>query len=126
MFTDSEIISQYTRADAIRDGELVDVSPLAREAGIRFPVAITRAVHATCVAVPPGVTCQDETGRAWDVVWMLRCAITRSGDGSRIAFGVHVRNDSRERVPPLVQLVAVCGPGDEAEPVITVMLPDED
>jgi hypothetical protein len=25
-----------------------------------------------------------------------------------------------------VQLKAVCGPGDNAEPVITIMLPDED
>ncbi len=25
-----------------------------------------------------------------------------------------------------VQLKAVCGPGDDGEPVITVMLPDED
>jgi hypothetical protein len=42
-----------------------------------------------------------------------------------VRFGVHVRNDNRDRTPPLVRLKAVCGPGDEGEPVITVMTPDE-
>jgi hypothetical protein len=78
-----------------------------------------------CVAVPPGVACQDEAGRLWDVVYLLRCAIGRS-DGAEVRFGVHVRDDNRERTPPLVRLKAVCGPGDQGEPVITVMLPDED
>jgi hypothetical protein len=43
-----------------------------------------------------------------------------------VRFGVHVRNDNRERTPPLVRLKAICGPGDEGEPVVTVMLPTED
>jgi hypothetical protein len=78
------------------------------------------------VAVPPGVRCQDEAGRLWDVVWMLRLATRGSNDGAReLRFGVHVRNDNRERTPPLVRLEAVCGPGDKGEPVITVLLPDE-
>jgi hypothetical protein len=125
MFDNAEVIHSYSRADAIRDGVLIDVSAVAREAGIRFPVALTSAVWARCVTVPPGVKCQDEAGRLWDVVWMLRCAIRRS-DGALVRFGVHVRNDNRERMPPLAQLKAMCGPGDRGEPVITVMLPEED
>jgi hypothetical protein len=58
---------------------------------------------------------------------MLRWAIRGSKDGAReVRFGVHVRNDNRERTPPLVRLKAVCGPGDGGEPVLTVMMPDED
>jgi hypothetical protein len=57
---------------------------------------------------------------------MLACAIRRGGSGAEVRFGVHVRNDSRDRTPPLVRLKAVCGPGDDAEPVVTVMMPDED
>jgi uncharacterized protein DUF6573 len=45
---------------------------------------------------------------------------------ARLRFALHVRNDERDCLPPLVQLKALCGPGDNAEPVITVMLPDED
>jgi hypothetical protein len=69
---------------------------------------------------------QDEAGRLWDVVWMLLCAISPRSAGNVVAFGLHVRNDNREGTPPLVRLKAVCGPGDEGEPVVTVMLPYED
>lgn len=125
MFSEEDVIHSYSRADAIRDGVLIDVSATAREAGIRYPVALTRAAWDRCVSVPPGVACQDEAGRLWDVVWLLRCA-ARQCDGGEVRFGVHVRNDNRSRTPPLVRLKALCGPGDHGEPVLTVMLPDED
>ena len=124
---DAEIISAYTRAQAIEDGELVDVSETAREAGIRFPVAVTRAVWVKYVEVPEGVTCQDEPGRLWDIVWMFRCAAAKFA-GDTLFFKLYVRNHNRERLTrqDLVALKAICGPGDTPEPVITIMLPDED
>ena len=126
MFEEADLIHSYSRADALRDGVLIDVSATAREAGFKFPVALTRAAWERCVRVPPGVACQDEAGRLWDVVWLLRWAIGRSDGGPEVRFAVHVRDDNRERTPPLVRLKAVCGPGDQGEPVVTVMLPDED
>ena len=126
MFEEADLISRYSRADAIRDGVLIDVSATAHEAGIRWPVALTAAVWGRCVSVPPGVPCQDENGRLWDVCWLLACAIRRSDGGPEVRFGVHVRNDNREWTPPLVSLKALCGPGDGGEPVVTVMLPYED
>jgi hypothetical protein len=58
---------------------------------------------------------------------MLACAV-RGSDGSarELRFGVHVRNDNRNRTPPVVRLKAVCGPGDGGEPVLTVMMPGQD
>jgi hypothetical protein len=77
--------------------------------------------------VPPGVVGQDEAGWLWDVLTVLLWAAHGSKDGARkLRFGVHVRNDNRERTPPLVRLKALCGPGGQGEPVITVMMPDED
>ena len=38
------VIYTYTRAQAIEDGVLVDVSTLAAEAGIRYPTAVTRGL----------------------------------------------------------------------------------
>ena len=124
MFEKADLIHRYSRADALRDGVLIDVSATAREAGIRWPVALTRAVWERCVTVPPGVACQDEAGRLWDVCWVLALA-ARRGEGAVVLFGVHVRNDNREGKPPLVRFKALCGPGDGGEPVITVMLPEE-
>ncbi|MBA4148811.1 MAG: hypothetical protein H0X66_11915 [Verrucomicrobia bacterium] len=59
------------------------------------------------VAIPEGVTGQDEAGRLWDIVWMLRYAIQNSREGAdRIGVPLYVRNDNiRAR---LVKLIAVC------------------
>src|SRR4051812_6820418 len=125
LFDSADVIHSYSRADAIRDGVLIDVSTVAREAGVRYPVALTAAGWAKCVAVPPGVAGPGEGGRWWDVVWMLRVGVQRAA-GRVVLYALHVRNSNRSGTPPLVRLKAVCGPGDQAEPVITVMLPDED
>jgi hypothetical protein len=125
MFEDADLIHRYTRAEALADGVLIDVTATARQAGFKYPVALTAAAWETCVAVPPGVACQDEAGRLWDVLFLLALAAGRSS-GDLIRFAVHVRNDNREGTPPIVRLKALCGPGDRGEPVVTVMLPTED
>ena len=125
--------AELQRIGAIADGVQVEVTRTAHEAGIRFPVFITRGVFELCVAVPPGVSCQDESGRLWDVVWMLRFAILRARRdvggqcGSHIPVALYVRNSDTERAR-LVKLIAAVGPLDidDPQPAITVMLPDED
>jgi hypothetical protein len=125
-FEEADLIHRYTRAQAIADGVLVEVSATAREAGIRYPLALTWALWERSVAVAPGVACQDEAGRLWDVVWMLRCAVTLSTGAPEVRFAVHVRNDNRDGVPPVVRLKAGGGPGAQGEPAVTVLLPEED
>jgi hypothetical protein len=126
MFTEDDLIFAYTRGQAITDGELIDVSTRAKEAGFRYPVALTRAVWCEHVEVPAGVEGQDETGRLWDILVMLSYAIRGNKDQSELRFRLHVRNDNRDRMPPLVELKAVCGPDDDGSPCITVMRVDED
>lgn len=121
-----EPIHTYTRAQAIEDGILVDVSELAREAGFRLPVAVTRAVWEDCVAWAGNRIVQQETGRLYDVLWMSSLA-ARRGQGSRVTFKVYrVPNDGRSRQAKLVLLDMHIGPGDSAEPVITITMPGED
>lgn len=120
-------IYSYTRAQALADGVQIDVSKTAAEAGIRFPVFLTRTVFDAYVTVPPNVAGQDEAGRLWDIVWMLRFAIQRSRPGcERLPVALYVRNDNR--ASRLVKLIATCGPLDidAPRPAITVMMPDED
>jgi hypothetical protein len=122
-----EVVYAYTRAQAVADGVQVEVTKTAEEASICFPVFLTRAVYHAFVTVPPDVTGQDEAGRLWDIVWMLRFAIMRSQPGSdRVPVELYVRNDNR--AAELVKLVAACGPldMDDPRPAITVMMPDED
>jgi hypothetical protein len=111
----------------LRDGVLIDVSATAREAGFNCPVALTAAAWVKCVAVPSAVSCQDEAGRLWDVLTMLRLAVRgQCGGAQKVRFGVHDHDGNRERTPPLVRPKALCGPGDQGESVLTVMTPDED
>ena len=127
------LVYTYTRAQAVANGVQVEVTKTAQEAGIRFPVFLTRAVYDTYVTVPPNVTAQDEAGRLWDIVWMLRFAILRAhgrtvggAPCTRLPVALYVRNDNHRA--KLVKLVAQCGPLDldDPSPAITVMLPDED
>ena len=122
-----ELVYAYTRAQAVADGVQVEVSKVAAEAGIRFPVFLTRTVYDAFVTVPPGVTAQDEAGRLWDVVWMTRFGILRVRPGvDRVPVALYVRNDNHRA--KLVKLIAQCGPldMDDPQPSITVMMPDED
>lgn len=122
-----EVISTYTRAQALEDGTLVDVSELAKEAGFLYPVAVTHAVH--CVLNPSSALerqGQSFAGRAWDMFFVLRVAIrSMHNPGDDIRFSPLFVPQSGGRPEPLA-LRSVCGPGDNAEPVITIMLPHED
>jgi hypothetical protein len=80
LFDHAEIISRSTRADAIADGVLIDVSATVREAGFRFPVVLTAAAWGECVAVPPGVACQDEAG---PLPWCIERTARSCGQGTR-------------------------------------------
>ena len=121
-----EVISRYTRADAIADGVLVDVTATAKEAGIKFPTAVTQAVFEHYIRVPDGLSDQDEAGRLWDILFMLHVAIGHATcNTDSLDFRVAVKQtESAGPVP--TSLKALCHPGDEGEPVITVMMPDED
>ena len=121
------VLYTYSRSQAVANGLQVEVSKVAEEAGIRFPVFLTRAVYDSYVSVPPGVTGQDEAGRLWDIVWMLRFAIRKAQPGqARLPFALYVRNDNK--APRLIKLVAMCGALDidDPQPAITILLPDED
>jgi hypothetical protein len=48
MFENADLIHRYTCADTIRDGVLIDASAVAREAGLRYPVAIASAGDFGC------------------------------------------------------------------------------
>lgn len=127
MNTDSmfgEVIYRYSRAQAIEDGVLVDVSELAQELGFRLPVAVTSAVWGRCVDWKGEEAGQDERGRLWDVLWIARLAARGAKDQSEVGYTLRVVQTG-QRVEH-VQLNMTIGPGDEGAPVITIMMTDED
>jgi hypothetical protein len=140
-----EPIFSYSRAQAIADGVLVDVTGakddsgqlLCPQAGFKIPVAITRAAWAKTIEAGGTWKSEDDTevlelkggqsltARLWDLLSMLRVACGRAGDADRIHFSVpvDVNGDGRHET---VKLWALCEPGDDAAPVLTIMLVGED
>ena len=126
------VISTYTRTQAIEDEVLVDAGTMASEAGFKWPVALTAAVWADCVAWTEDDSrqqvYQDESGRLWDVLYMASYAIrTSKRSGDRLLFQLYrVPRDGQSSDAVLVTLKLIVGPGDAGEPVITILLPQED
>jgi hypothetical protein len=149
-----EVISVYTRRQAIDDGILVDCeqSPMGemRRQLMKWPLAVTATAFHRYVwpideeqDLPP---CQSLEGRFWDVAWMFHAAVkgtvpARQLDPCNLLFDFYCivadpalwpneRIDAIARSGPegmrMVTLKAVSGPGDDGEPVMTFMLSEED
>jgi hypothetical protein len=140
-----EPIFSYSRAQAIADGVLIDLTTatddkgqlLCSQAGFKVPVAITRTAWAQTIEAggswrPDGdgevlvlKGGQSLTGRLWDLLWMLRVASRKAANSDRVHFQVlvDVHGDSCRE---MVNLWALCGPGDDVQPVITIMVEGED
>jgi hypothetical protein len=121
---ENEIIYSYTRKQAIDDGVLIDVTELAKEAGFKCPVAFTSSVYERHLRVPEDVVDMDETGRLWDVLWLPRYAALQYPEKSQVLFKLSEQKGNNEM--EIVTLKAICGPDDEGEACLTVMLPEED
>jgi hypothetical protein len=111
----------YTREQAIKDRVLIDVSEPAKELGFRIPVAITNTAWNTYIV--PSEDGQSENGRLWDALHMLLFSIRRFKQSTNeILFEFFVEQDGK---PILATLKAHIGPGDQGEPVLTIMMPNE-
>jgi len=127
-FEDAPVIFSYTRAQAIEDGVLVDLTEWARETGFRIPVACTAAVWHGYIVPPAGTDKlgQSERGRGHDLLWMLYVAIKakKEAKGDHILYKVLFLQAPGKTEE--VTLKAHFGPGDDGKPVVTIMKPSED
>ena len=130
---DWPVIHTYTRAEALADGVLVDVTPTAKEAGFKVPTAVTAAVFNECIEwteedAKQSRTYQDQAGRLWDVLYLAtaKARSLRDRRQNQLLYELHVVPRPGHDHPRLRTLKLVIGPGDDAEPVATIMLPNED
>ncbi len=136
-----DLIYAYTRAQAIQDGVLVDVTETAKEAGIVYPTAVTQALWDGYIVPPESLKgIQDVQGRLWDVLTMFSfsaramkktnpdVAESPRDTAQTLFFKVIFQMPSKGGNPKMetVNLKAICGPGDNAEPILTIMLSGED
>ena len=126
-----EVISTYTRAQALEDGVLVDAGLMANEVGFKLQVALTSAVWSDCVAWTDSdsrkMPFQDQSGRLYDVLFMAAFAIRTSAEsGDRLLYELYrVPRDGYSTEAKPVTLKLIIGPGDQGEPVLTMQLPEE-
>ncbi len=114
-----EVVFSYSRAQAIEDGVLVDLSDVASiKECWRYPFACTSTVWAI-IEVALQEDGQDLDGICHDISWMAFIAIRVTKDLQVVHFKVIIAGKKHA-------LKLHFGPGDTAEPVLTLMLPGED
>lgn len=119
-------ISVYTRAQAIEDGTLADLSAIVPDVcrqHYKYPVACTAAVWAIIdAAVRNKRYGNSVAGIVHDILWMSR-VYKRQLSPDTVITRVTITGAGKKR---LYDFKLVVGPGDNGEPVITLMLPEED
>ena len=121
-----DVISAYTRQNALEDGELVSVSDIAKEIGFKYDVAVTRSVWLDCIVPSEELRAdgQSESGRIWDLLWILKLAIKQSSGGEEIKFAPLFLFEANKPPRPFL-LRAQCHPNDDGSPCITIFTADE-
>ena len=105
MTTNANIIDTYTARQALEDGIWIDPAvqtgeDLAGHLGFPIPIFVTCGVWADLVAVPACAPWQDVTGRLWDLLWMLRCAVLKPGNAEETLITVELLATHREAMEP--------------------------
>lgn len=122
-----EPVHIYTRAQAIEDGVLVDISDYGSEMGLKYPSAVTNTLYekylnADNILKEYG---QSTKGRILDMLTMFVLAVKNAKtDTDTIIFKTIFFN--RDLQEELVKIKCIIGPGDDPKPVFTFMFPEED
>jgi hypothetical protein len=116
-----DLIYSYTRKQAIADGILIDVTSMfpSDTRLFKYPVAITREIWNLIEGKNAGVW-------VWDICWMCTKFVVSSPDESTIITKCHLPSAPGSEEDECYDLKAVCHPGDNLEPVITIMFIDQD
>lgn len=120
------VIFSYSRKQAIDDGVLVDVTDTAKLVGFKHHTVVTQAVWGGCIES------EDSEKQLARLSAVLRAAMTAvreslkaSEPTDRVYFTVS-HDAPPSPYPRDTKLYMVCGPGDTAAPVLTIMEIGED
>ena len=121
-----------SRRDRLARGELVDVSPFARTAGFRVPVALTRDAWAAGIDISGDRSPVERSGqavrqRAVEMLSHALQAVRRASDSDAVQFNLYRPTGNCEgkaigRLAIRDHFLVRCEPGDLGEPVVTISL----
>lgn len=122
-FENADVIHSYSRTEAIEDGVLMDVSKQAAEVGITLHTAVTPGVWAELIANPKWETWGTEEERLKRLL-SDACGELEKRESDIALFCIRLTDQGAVRGE--IHLRVQRGPGDNLEPVLTVMLSHED
>lgn len=123
---DWNLIFSYSRQQAIDDGVLIDVTEEAKRIGFKVQTVVTSNLFHRYLDPPAGLEGdgQSVTGRLHDLMVLALFAAKRGVNTDRVTFKVAflMAPGRKETIEAIVHI----GPGDNREPVLTIMLPEDD
>jgi len=120
------VVYSYSRAQAIADGVLVDVTEEAKAIGFKLHTVVTDHLFHGYVKPPAGLDGEGQSvaGRLHDLMVLALFAARKVVNTDRVTFKVDfLMAPGRKET---IEVIAHIGPGDRGEPVLTIMLPGED
>jgi len=120
------VVYSYSRAQAIADGVLVDVTGEAKATGFKLHTVVTDHLFHGYVEPPAGLDGEGQsvTARLHDLMVLALFAARKAMNTDRVTFKVDfLMAPGRKET---IEVVAHIGPGDHGEPVLTIMLPEDD
>lgn len=113
-----------TRTGAVVQGLLLEVSPLAQNTGIPYPVFITKAVNETCIA-KSDVPEQKRGQRLQDLMVTLRFLLASAEPGQTRVKMMFAPQDSCNSELFHLEVVCAALEKDSSVPALTIILPGE-
>ena len=112
-----------TRARGVVEGLLLEVSPMAKKAGIPYPVFITKRVHENCIASKKA---SQQMQLLQDLMVTLHFTLAHAEPGQKRIEMIFVAEQSKSP-SDLFHLEVVCAPLEKHIPIpaITIILPGE-
>ena len=110
MFDDFYVISKYTRADALSDGVLIDVSDVAKRSDFLLPTVVSSNLLAVI-----------------DAENQLPVLFAVFHDKIKFKQGLEdiLETQTISKTGRAITVILHIGPGDDGEPVLTMMLPED-
>ena len=125
-FSECDMIFEYTRAQAIADGVLIDLTSCfpSDTRMFKWSLACTSTVW-NLIESAASAEEVDPALYVWDVAYMAHVAIKSATNSGSSELPFEVKMPLTENGTEY-KLKLVCGPGDDGSPVLTIMLPMED
>jgi len=123
MFTEDDLVSSYSQKQAIEDGVLHLIPKDISRDYFKYPVIISNSLMTVIeAAIESKKYLNDYRGVMHDVLFIAQLAAKKSNGESMLKTKVTITGAGPKSV---YDLLIVCGPGNNMQPTITIMFPED-